>query len=220
MNATVNSAPGRALLISLLYFAYALWLAWYQGWQARDIVWSMWVASLVGGYLYILLSIVISCFSSLGRQAGLGIGRALFLLLFFTVHFGGFHWIHGQITQDFFPLAEHELGFAGMLETVATQYWPFVLVALLNLWPQFNNLWQRAGTAPEFSQPYKAVIRNHLMIFLVAFLDQFTASPMLLYPLLILYFFPFAEWLAWRRGTSALRPANMKSQQSTTDRDI
>jgi len=197
--------PRHTLALSFLYFCYALFVAHRQGWQAHDIVWSMWVSSLIGGYLIIVLSIL----SGLRRpnpQAvpnnaakGKGIGHALFLLLFFTVHFGGFHFVHGQIMQGFFPLAETDLNFWSMLQKTASDYWYFVVVAALNLFPRITDLWRSdSAVKPSFELPYKAVIRNHLMIFVVAFAQNFVATPVLLYLLLLLYFFPLEEFLAWR----------------------
>lgn len=196
-----------SLALSFVFFAYALFVAHRQDWQAHDIVWSMWVSSLIGGYLMIVISILqglrqpTDVLSSPESKAQKGLGQSLFLLLFFTLHFGGFHFVHGQIMQGFFPLADQDLDFWSMLQKTVSDYWYFIVVAVLNLLPKVLDLWRSEDFGrPSFELPYKAVIRNHLMIFVVAFAQNFVASPVLLYLLLLLYFFPLEEFLAWRRA--------------------
>jgi hypothetical protein len=62
---------------------------------------------------------------------------ALFFLAFFTVHFGGFHYVQSQSLVTFFPLdpgdgGRHALN-AGMSTyvEVARRYWPFLPSAFL-----------------------------------------------------------------------------------------
>jgi hypothetical protein len=92
-------------------------MAYFLKWQTRDLVWSLWLSSLVTGYLTIL--------SSLGAGAYLGLalirhpdfkkeqlmpalliggGIGLFLLAFFSIHFCGFHAGHSVFLNSFFPL--------------------------------------------------------------------------------------------------------------------
>lgn len=198
----------HSLILALLYFLYAVFVAYQQDWQARDIVWSMWIASLVGGYAYIVFSIAHSVFVS-ARSERVTVARGVFLLAFFTVHFGLFHLVHGQILQGFFPLAEQDLDFLPMLAVSVREYWPFLLVALLSLAPRLNEIAKQQGHAAQarFQEPYKAVIKNHLMIFVVAFANSLVDGPVLLYLLLILYFFPFEELQAWRKRR-AEQPSN------------
>ena len=220
--------------LSLAFFSYSVFVAMQGQWQAGDIVWSMWIASLVGGYAYIVLSIFSGVEPSLKSAR-----KNLFLLFFFTAHFGGFHFVHGQIMQGFFPLAEHDVSFFEAIYLTIQKYWQFVLVALANLWPQFasllndtteedrrleimqgaaNGSMQGSGqgaavngleqplvqsAAPtvktkrsHFQEPYRAVVRNHIMILVVAFASQLVAQPQLLYLLLVFYFFPFSDFLA------------------------
>src|SRR3990170_9101162 len=47
----------NALLLDLFLFVGTVALAWYEQWSAKDLVWSLWISSLVLGYSYILTSI-------------------------------------------------------------------------------------------------------------------------------------------------------------------
>src|SRR5689334_14356457 len=59
------------------------------------------------------------------------LGGGLFLLAFFTVHYGGFHFGHSVFLNFFFPLLPGPAGEPGLAlyGHVFREYWPFVLVA-------------------------------------------------------------------------------------------
>lgn len=178
------------LLLFLLTLVVAIW----QQWQPDDLAWSMWSASLFGGYLYIVYGLL--------RELKLR-GRwqhFLFALPFFTVHFLGFHFGHSQFMQSFFPLAQAPMGFLQLVLVCLQNYWVFVLLALINL--VFDMRANDKPASADFSPlaPYKAVMRNHLMIFVVAFTASLNAQFWLLVMLILLYFFPFE--LLSRRGSS------------------
>lgn len=129
----------------LAAFLLGLGLAWFLHWQTTDLVWSLWLSSLVVGYLTILSAIgggVLSLFHRgvpAGERAG-GLFLALFLLGFFTVHFCGFHTVHAAFLSSFFPLpgqSEHAAA-GGPLEiwrmafgTVVPRYGIFLAPVLL-----------------------------------------------------------------------------------------
>lgn len=86
------------------------------GWNTTDLVWSLWLSSLVLGYLSILSAIgrgvYIGCavvfsdgFPAQYRAKTILIGSflALFVLGFFSVHFCGFHAVHAGFLSSFFP---------------------------------------------------------------------------------------------------------------------
>ncbi len=180
--------------VSLLFFIYTLGLAYWQQWTATDIVWSMWFASLVSGYVVILCNIAGSpphAKESAAKRNG-GVGKSLFLLLFFSIHFIGFHFGHAQVMWSFFPLSEQQPGFLDLLALCAERYWAFILVALVNVWPILRRNWQSQSEL-QFEEPYKAVVRNHIMIFIVAFASAAVNQQQLLYLLLVFYFFPFGQ---------------------------
>lgn len=180
--------------VSFLFFLYTLGLAYWQSWTATDIVWSMWFASLVSGYAVILCNIFGRAADSAREAAGAagGLGSRLFLLGFFSVHFIGFHFGHSQVMWGFFPLGESEPDFPDLIAQCAERYWAFTLVALVNVWPLMRSNWQTDAKL-RFEEPYKAVVRNHVMIFIVAFASKVVTQQQLLYLLLVFYFFPFAQ---------------------------
>jgi len=112
--------PGHSLsrrfVPNLAAFLVGLALAWFLEWETTDLVWSLWLSSLVIGYLTILIRIGFG--AKIGSQVifddgftgprwvvGLiGVGGVLFLLGFFSLHFCGFHAGHSVFLNLFFPL--------------------------------------------------------------------------------------------------------------------
>ncbi len=189
-----KSVEMNSWFVSLLFFIYTLGLAFWQHWSATDIVWSMWFASLVSGYVVILCNIIGSSPQSeddVARRND-GFAKSLLLLVFFSIHFIGFHFGHSQAMWGFFPLTEQQPGFLGLLALCAERYWAFIIVALVNVWPLLRRNWQTQSEL-RFEEPYKAVIRNHIMIFIVAFASAAVSQQQLLYLLLVFYFFPFSK---------------------------
>ena len=93
-------------------------MAWFFSWKTGDLVWSLWLGSLVIGYITILcgigyLFLAGTKLSNLpdeniekhkGKIRGVSIGLAAFLLVFFSFHFCGFHAGHAGFLQSFFPI--------------------------------------------------------------------------------------------------------------------
>ena len=92
-------------------------IAWMLGWQTTDLVWSLWLCSLVLGYVTILSTIAGGIYLGLTalrdevfpRQyrpvaVVLGTLGALFFFGFFSLHFCGFHAIHAGFLSIFFPI--------------------------------------------------------------------------------------------------------------------
>jgi len=137
-----------------LAFSVGLAVAWWARWDAGDLVWSMWLSSLVVGYSLIVWTIAQPAIeigrgawraraladaypgSMLAFWAILVIG-ALFGLGFFTVHFGMFHYGHSQLLISFFPIdtggAARHATWADMSTYVEVmrRYWSFLPAAFL-----------------------------------------------------------------------------------------
>ena len=47
----------NSILLDMFLFAGTVALAWYEQWSAKDLVWGLWISSLVLGYSYMLTSI-------------------------------------------------------------------------------------------------------------------------------------------------------------------
>ncbi len=225
----VNVAPGRAGWLSAwpdaLAAAAALALAWLLHWQVRDLVWSLWLSSLLVGYAMIVWRIFGPVVAMRSAAAGtpaaaplaLYFVGGLFLLAFFTFHFGMFHFVHSVFVNLFFPVSEgHARGFMapGIYLQVFRAYWPFVLVAAVAERQAFgrptalllgpNLASANASTAKpqavrdSMMEPYKNVVRMHLLIFFFAFAHFARLENYLVYAVVYLvYFFP---WRLIRRG--------------------
>ena len=217
-----------------LAFAGGLAVAWFADWETTDLVWSLWLSSLVVGYTMILWTIfspalLIGRGGALGQSinfngkdipvAALGgmayLVGALFLLAFFTFHFGMFHFVHSAFLGSFFPLTPGTRpqmpGFALYAEVVR-RYWVFLPIAFLAERKAFTlpslkpaDPADTAVTAEAIAArkeknngmtgmmaPYKNVIRMHLLIFFFAFAHFAKLENFLVYAVVYAaYFFPW-----------------------------
>lgn len=189
----------------------------WQNWTAAEVAWSMWVASLVGGYVIMLF------FGAAGvrgmattewypnRMASiLGSVMVLFFGLFisgfFFVHFTGFHIGHAVALSHLLPMNQIEIqavddsieyGFA-----LAKFFWPFAILVIIHTGYKVKN------DAPKMSMatPYVSVVKNHILIFIVAFLQAVQTPVFILYVLLFYYFFPVRDsWELLKAGAGKLR---------------
>ena len=229
-----------------LAFAGGLALAWFNHWQTRDLVWSLWLSSLAVGYAMIVWSIFGPAIL-IGRGAwrerkrlheepkgGMVLGGSvlliggLFMLAFFTVHFGMFHFVHSVFLNLFFPmLPGKNLGpSAALYAQVVREYWPFVLVAAVAERQAFRLPAPAAAAPPDTSvkaadvnrrlaqgregfggmmAPYKNVIRLHLLIFFFAFAHFAQLENFAVYAVVYaVYFFPWRLIKRAKAGAVAL----------------
>lgn len=173
-----------------LAFAGGLAVAWFSGWSTTDLVWSLWLSSLVVGYAMILWSIIgpLIQFQREGRAGMVAAGAigGLFMMAFFTVHFGMFHLGHSLFLNMFFPVGPQTAGLFNfdLYAEVVRRYWYFLPVALLaerqafrleplpspaagGAKPAHQARQSPLGGAGVFA-PYKNVVRLHLLIFFFA----------------------------------------------------
>jgi len=137
---------------------------------------------------------------------------ATFMLGFFTVHFGMFHFIHGLFLNGFFPLVPKSpfgttpgemLGIIGACAGEAlARYWPFVGASALSRLSSYTRAWTTTDGS-MMMRPYLNVIRMHVMIFVFAFLSGTGLQSYALYPLLAVYFLPVGSLLALARARRA-----------------
>jgi hypothetical protein len=208
-------------------FAIGLVAAWWAGWNTGDLVWSLWLSSFVVGYATILWMIgqpaVKLAWSAWRDRSSVGadprslitfwllvLGGSSFLLAFFTIHFGGFHYGHSQFLISFFPVdlpGSGRMSHAGMstyLE-VARRYWPFLPSAFLaqraaflrkplSLSPKISagSLSDRGSLTGIVSEPYRNVIRMHMLIFFFFFAHFARLENFAVYAVVYaVYFFPW-----------------------------
>jgi hypothetical protein len=220
-----------------LAFMAGLAIAWFGGWDTKDLVWSLWLSSLMVGYAMIVWNIFGPVAQQLRQSVGgtepplmgqsamngvAGVG-GLFLLAFFTFHFGMFHFVHSIFLSTFFPVtADRARGFPGphIYWQVVKDYWPFVFVAAVAERQAFKRpvpvsaavstsvtataiaaRKARLGAGDNMMTPYKNVIRLHLLIFFFAFASFAKLESFWVYAVVYaVYFFP---WRLLKRETVA-----------------
>lgn len=98
-------------------FFIGLAVAYYLEWGTTDLVWSLWLCSLVLGYATILSVVVGGAYvgfhlirhEDFKKQYRIpailgGLGMGLFFLGFFSFHFCGCHAGHSVFLRQFFPI--------------------------------------------------------------------------------------------------------------------
>ncbi|MDX1679208.1 MAG: DUF6498-containing protein [Akkermansiaceae bacterium] len=197
---------GKEWVRDLIAFVGTVAAVMFFDWKARDVIWGLWICSLTFGYT----TIVVTIFAPAVRAGG-GAGAAmafggLFMLAFFTVHFGMFHIIHGQFLNSFFPLVEGSDGFVSpwiMIGAALADYWPLVLATFISRFSDLplkedkenadlKSMFKGAGKGGgDMMKPYANVIRMHLLIFVFAGLHGADMADLAIYPVLLFYFFPW-----------------------------
>lgn len=201
------------LIISLFSFVVIFILARVENWTAGNMVWSLWITSLITGYCYLLAGIVSNTFGSAilsedslvnrlfqgsihsGIKNGLLIIGILFQLIFFTVHFGLFHFVYSIFLSEFFPIMDRSFerfpDFLFFVSTSLKAYWPVILFTLFASIRKF----QRILTQNEVDftkRAYVNVIKIHLSIFLFAGLSATGINEWMFLLIFFIYFFPFS----------------------------
>jgi len=217
-----------------LAFVAGLGLAWQFQWQTNDLVWSLWLSSLVIGYAMIVWGLfgseIYGAVKAWTGRAVFGyepkgplitggavrLSGGLFLLAFFTVHFGMFHFVHSVFLQTFFPVdpvAAQSFPGLALYGEVFQRFWWFLPAAAIaeraafrltpagpaatsvTAEPSANRKIRKAKTAVDnggMMAPYKNVIRLHLLIFFFAFAHFARLDNFLVYAVVsAVYFFPW-----------------------------
>ena len=128
MSPATTPRPWRSALPDLVAFLVGLAVAWARGWNTTDLIWSLWLSSLVIGYALIVWAVAQPALELLGigwqhrdevelsfKQTdpkqlaillAIALLAALFYLAFFTTHFGFFHFIQSQFLLGMYPLGD------------------------------------------------------------------------------------------------------------------
>ena len=221
-----------------LAFAGGLAMAWWGRWTTTDLVWSLWLSSLVVGYAMIVWTVArpgllvargawregaltVQTSSGVMIQPRAAVGLAvlaaggLFVLAFFTFHFGMFHFVHSQFLGLFFPLhaAGERRGWVDMptyLEVVRRYWWflPSAFLAERAGFAPLSEAAERDRSVPAIAigarvpvkqsqmsgmmAPYRNVVRMHLLIFFFAFAHAAKLDSFAVYAVVYaVYFFPW-----------------------------
>lgn len=153
-----TTASEKTSLVSFLpdalAFGLGIALAWYTGWQTTDLVWSLWLSSLLIGFRTIMMTILggaslawrvdQSSSGATSRPVVLGIGlfMSAFLLIFFSFHFCGFHAGHASFLSSFFPVPAVEsvdfhgafMNPVGLLSIALTKLLPVYGLFMIPMW--------------------------------------------------------------------------------------
>jgi Family of unknown function (DUF6498) len=165
---TVDTPTNRwtGAWLDAVAFALGLAAAWWFSWLTTDLVWSLWLSSLVVGYTLIvwklsapLRALVGKMEADQSRTASVGAKAVvfgvyavgtLFGLAFFTVHFGMFHYVHSVFLESFFPVTDEPI--KGLISwsvyaEVFSRYWWFLPAAFLAERQAFRGGPQAGGLA-------------------------------------------------------------------------
>ncbi|MFH1690698.1 MAG: DUF6498-containing protein [Candidatus Eisenbacteria bacterium] len=196
----LDSTPGgRDLALDLFAFAGTVACAAVFRWEARDVIWGLWISSLTVGYATIVSSIVRGVRHVLVGYKVLAVVGGLGALAFFTVHFGMFHFVHAVFLNGFFPLVDDGdkfPRFLGMVARPAASFWPLIVASFLSRLSDIFPGSPAPSGKDSFAAPYGNVVRMHLLIFVFAGLHMANLSRLAIIPVLAAYFFP---WKAVRR---------------------
>lgn len=229
--ATANAGVSRWLQAwpDALAFAGGLAVAWFARWETTDLVWSLWLSSLVVGYATILWLATATLREFIGNAcwdpspgamgAKIATGAVIaagagFTVIFFTVHFGMFHFVHSVFLNQFFPVdpkGGRHFPEAGMYVEVLRRYWWFLPLAFLA--ERRGFVAQAPGTGLDtavtaeaiarrkapgdfapgtMTAPYRNVVRMHLLIFFFAGASVAKLDGFLVYAVVYaVYFFPW-----------------------------
>lgn len=229
-----GAQPAESVWLDALAFLFGLGLAWWWEWNSSDLVWSLWLSSLVVGYALILWGLsrplreIVHGIATdrdnqtkaLGAKVAvvglMGLGTLLGVA-FFTVHFGGFHFVHSVFLNTFFPVAGDVpevkgAPTAGVYFEVLRRYWWFLPAAFLAERAAFRTppsassdtsvspqaIARRKAKGDALMAPYKNVIRMHLLIFFFAGAHALELENFAVYAVVFaVYFFP---WRVLRRA--------------------
>ena len=216
-------------------FVSVLALAWWMRASATDLVWSLWLSSLVVGYAIILWAIfrpalIVALLAWRDRAAveqavatdprsalliaGIGLAAGMFMVCFFTVHFVGFHYVHAQFLSGFFPMNGALGGFHlpspqgwAVFGEALRRYWVFLPASFLAERAAFRGELPAGTKGSVMFLPYQKVVRMHLLIFFFAFARAVGLDNFAVYAVVYaVYFFPW-RLLSRRAATAEARPA-------------
>jgi len=168
--------PDTVLDIGVLLGTLAL--AYFSGWRAKDLVWSLWLSSLAVGFLSVLISggrRVIRPDATMVERAFSVIG-ALGAIMVFSVHFGLFHYVYASILDLLMPLMDHpgrvyigkltwkggtSFSFWETLGIAIVQYWP---VVLLNVMRDRQSVLSSSVMTGKEMGPYLVILKLHFLV--------------------------------------------------------
>ena len=201
----------KTLLLDLSAFAAGLIAASVFGWSTRDLIWSLWISSLLSGAVFYLRGAVrIKGLNAV--ELALGSVSVLGGFAFFMLHFGAFHYVQGSILDLLIPLQPdpdrvyqgrltwkgvREFSFMSSLWYTFLRYWPLVLTTIVH---QFFSPPPNLKSQNESFKPYYFVLKMHVFMFPLAGLYEVGLESLPVYALVLLFFFaPASLKMVFRR---------------------
>ncbi|MBF8294426.1 MAG: hypothetical protein HW389_971 [Bacteroidetes bacterium] len=175
---TPEKPPGPSGMVpETVAFIGTLALAYWFSWSTKDLIWSLWLSSLCIGFL----SVAASAARRVVRRDAMVVERIFSLvggigaLLFFSIHFGSFHYVYASILDLLMPLMAHpDRVYVGRLTWsggISFSFWETLALAMTQYWPvaALNVLGDRRtmltdGTDTKDVGPYLAILKLHFIV--------------------------------------------------------
>lgn len=135
------------------------------------------------------------------------IPTALFIFFFFLAHFGGFHLGHALFLSILVPpqieipgtmetLSGMRDAFLSFLGLLFLAYWPYVLSVALSRFNAYRKALE-SNDKDYMIGPYRAVIRIHILIFILAPIAMAGLGKAVMLTALFFFHFPIERTVAW-----------------------
>ena len=220
-------------------YLLSLWYLGIMAWGPREVIWSLWASSLLVGGITLLLGIARKCFFWVGpalrgerrrefdvkpRHILLLVAGSsaigLFLIAFFTVHFGMFHAVHSIFLNGFFPLVDNQSA-AGDLPVILIENF----LACVDAFPVFIGVcvaasvpgWLRGDHLDSaMTGPYATVIKLHVTIIAIGLADVAGLQAAAMIVFLAVFFLPVrAIFDTAREATGRAEAASSEARPSS-----
>lgn len=227
-------------LTNLILFIASIIYSYHFELTTTDLVWSFWISSLVLGYSYILMKLFIQqkilfrdYFTKILEVELsnnvilryiilplLMVFPTIFLLSFFTIHFGFFHMGHALFLGSIFPLdiiGKIDFNFFesperfSLIVVLVKAFFPLIIMTAINdkkLLNVFKSLFVNSHhelrkNHKEMGKllfyPYIRVIKIHFLIFLTLALKSINIHDFWMYFIIFSFlYFPFSDF--WKKG--------------------
>ena len=194
-----------------LGFALGVGYAWWVGWRVAELLWSLWLSSLVFGGVWMLLTVLRARARDADTRLSSLRSMQASLLLFTALHFGGIHFVHSLFLIIFFPLLPPGFGFGEHYLQVLRACFPWLLAMACAEHRVLANVpvvRLARTTADRARRPqnlfgldplaaYRNVMRMHLLLIAAIPLVHAGVPSVVIYLLVYtVYFWPRRWWTA------------------------
>jgi hypothetical protein len=187
---------------------------WFMGWSTKDLLWGVWISSLVSGVVFFSRGLLATKSFRTRIEGVISSVTLIFGLGLFILHFGAFHYLQASILDLFIPIEpdpgrvyighltwKHVRAFSifTAINVGLRQYWPLVLATVVH---QFFSAPPNLNSQNENFTPYLFVLKMHFMMFVLGGLYTFGLESFPVYVLVLLFFFaPSLKLLFWKKST-------------------